>query len=84
MSGNSVSQFDSTSSRSTSLESSSKEDHGILCLGAAATPYQEESLATLSESGDAVRRRDDWENKDGLSRQSLVDRYEGRSRLDEW
>ena len=53
-------------------------------LRAAAAPYQDEPLARPREGGAVARRHDDGEDKDGLSRQTLADRYEGRSRLEEW
>lgn len=84
MSDSNRSGSESISSRNTSPESSSEEDYGVVCLGAAAVPYQDEPLARPREGGAAVRRRDDGEDKDGLSRQTLADRYEGRTRVEEW
>ena len=79
-----MSGSESISSRNASSESSSEEDYGVVFLGAAAAPYQDEPLARPREGGAVARRHDDGEDKDGLSRQTLADRYEGRSRLEEW
>lgn len=84
MSDSNISGSESTSSRNASPESSSEEDYGLVFLGAAAAPYQDEPLARPREGAAAERRRDDGEDKDGLSRQTLADRYEGRSRVEEW
>ena len=65
-------------------KSYSEEDYRVLFLGAAAAPCQDEPAARPREGGAALRRRDDEEDKDGLSLHSLADRYEGRSLVEEW
>ena len=70
MSDSNISGSESISSCNAPSESSSEEDYGVLFLGAAAAPYQDEPLARPREGGAAARRHDDGEDKNGLSRQT--------------
>ena len=79
-----ISGSESISSHNTSSESFSKEDYGVVFLGAATAPYQDEPLARPREGGAAVHRHDDGEDTDGLSYQTLAERYQGRIRVEQW